>query len=36
MRGEQSHEMPLPDPEPGGECADGRALTIERPFVNQA
>jgi hypothetical protein len=36
MPGEQSHEMPLSDPEPGGECADTRALTIERAFVNQA
>jgi hypothetical protein len=29
-------KLPLSDPEPGGECADTRALTIERAFVNQA
>jgi hypothetical protein len=36
MSGEQPHEMPLSDPEPGGECTDSRVPTIERPFVNQA
>jgi hypothetical protein len=35
MPGEQSREMPLSDAEPGGECANGRSLIIERPFVNQ-